>query len=135
MAGHTCPEVRGLCLPQQPVAKDQHGVQPITASDSAQLMPVSNELPKLSLTAIFKANLRKSLPALLRAISESLLRITSGLLTTPLYRYHDLQQTHSPSSYITKQQIFFPYSRLDLVITLQSTINNSARAIISVLGH
>ena len=47
-------------------------------------------------------------------MSESLLRITSGLLTTSLGRYHemmtqqqpDLQQTCRTCSCITKQQIF-----------------------------
>ena len=49
--GHTFPDTRKLCLSQQPTASSQHGIKPITASDTIQPMPVSNQSPKLCQTA------------------------------------------------------------------------------------
>ena len=136
-AGHTCPEEKDLCLSQKPAvdvgfapqpSSGSHQLtwnptnhsrrlstadasfQPITAADSVQPMEIFDQSSKFSQTVLFKANIRKSLLPLLRAFSESLLRITSALFTTSLFWYHETlaapaaPDQQAADTCITKQQ-------------------------------
>ena len=86
---HSYPEARGLneLVTTQPLpapllsASFKCRIQPITAPDSAQLMLGFDQSRQHSQTILIRTKLRKSPSALFRAISDSLLLITSGLLT------------------------------------------------------
>ena len=56
--GHTFLEAKDLRLYYQLAASNRRGIQPATAADSAQPMPVSNQ--SLFQATLFSANFRKS---------------------------------------------------------------------------
>ena len=101
-------------------------------------MPVSNQSLNLSQTDLFRANLRKSHPGLLKAISENLPRITSGLLITPLFRYHETRSQQPVRLAPNQLHQFLHHRAVNTCSTnpaspssrLQSMSNNYTRTII-----
>ena len=84
----------------------QHGIQPITTGNPAQLIPASNQSLLLSHSQQPFSGLNSDSHklTLFRAILECLLMITSGLLTIPLGRYETMTHHQAADTNIIKQQ-------------------------------